>query len=83
MNGMTIVLYTNAIIFYTICVACPIIFANDCGEGIDPKSHYVYGIYSVIGFVLEVFGTLRLQRLVGDANILKFNKWHVVELFMG
>jgi len=83
MTPITIILYVNALIFYGICFICPFAFKKHCGKGIDPASHYIYGIYSLLNLVMEVVLAVRIQRLVNNESILKLNKWHWVELLMG
>ena len=83
MNWLTVVLYVNAVLFYTIVFSCPFIFGEPCGEGISFTSHKIYAGYSVINGVLEGLIVVFLQHKVHDKTLLKLNKWHFVELIMG
>ena len=83
MNPFTVLLYVNALLFYVICFACPMIFVNPCGKGINSESHYIYAIYSVINAATEIVLVVRIQNKIGNKDILRLNKWHFVELFMG
>jgi hypothetical protein len=82
-RGITYLLYFNALLYYFICIVCPLLFAKDCGGGIDMVSHSIYGYYSIINLITEVYLVLKIEREVNNANILQFNKWHLVELVMG
>lgn len=53
MNCITWILYVNAVLYYFICIFCPIIFAGHCGYGIHYASHVIYTIYAVINFIFE------------------------------
>ena len=60
MNPFTIVLYVNALIFYIICFACPMIFIRECGHGIHPISHWIYGVYSLVNAIIEIVSVIKL-----------------------
>lgn len=83
MDNMTYLLYANSFIYYLIMFICPITFVNECGEGYNVVSHYIYGVYSIITMIMEVAFVLKIQNRIHNKNILKFNKWHLVELIMG
>ena len=46
-------------------------------------SHLIYAAYSFVTIILEVALVLRIERRIKNKNILKLNKWHIVELIMG
>lgn len=77
MDWITIILYINALLFYTLCISMPIIFAEHCGEGISIASHMIYMIYAIINFIFEFAIVLKIQRDLDDKNLLKINKWHI------
>lgn len=83
MDGMTVVLYLNSFIYYFIMFVCPTMFVEECGGGLSMTSHYIYGVYSIVTMFLEVGLVLRIQKRIHTKNILKLNKWHIVELLMG
>jgi len=82
-DRITLLLYINAFIFYSIAFLCPILFAHECGEGIDPWSHIIYTMYSFINLCTEFYLVFHIQSQLGNSTILRFNKWHVVEAIMG
>lgn len=83
MASMTAMLYFNSFVYYIIMFVCPIMFVNQCGGGLNLISHIIYGIYSFMTIIFEIVCVLRIQKRVKNKNILKFNKWHLVELMMG
>lgn len=83
MDKLTLLLYINSMVYYIIMFVCPIVFVNECGEGMNIISHIIYLVYSLTTVVIEVAMVIKIQNKVQNKNILKFNKWHVVELFMG
>ena len=63
---------------------CPFIYAKeDCGETFENQLFYIFGVYLVTCGVWEIYTVLRIQKMLGKKHLLQFNKWHVVELFMG
>lgn len=42
-----------------------------------------YAGYVVLCAIWEIVVVLKIQNLLNNKNLLKFNKWHFVELFMG
>ena len=83
MDGMTYILYLNSFVYYIIMFVCPLTFVEECGGGLNPISHLIYAAYSFVTIILEVALVLRIERRIKNKNILKLNKWHIVELFMG
>lgn len=83
MDGMTVVLYLNSFVYYIIMFVCPIVFVEECGGGLNMISHYIYGGYSLVTLIMEYLLVLRIERRIKNKNILKLNKWHIVELLMG
>jgi hypothetical protein len=60
MDNMTYLLYANSFIYYLIMFICPITFVNECGEGYNVVSHYIYGVYSIITMIMEVAFVLKI-----------------------
>ena len=83
MGKITFLLYLNSFIYYIIMFVCPFVFVNECGFGLSLVSHMIYGLYSISTIVLELAMVLWIQNKLKSKQLLKFNKWHVVELFMG
>ena len=78
------VLYWSTLVYYTINFAGPLFFIRDqCLAGFDNWIFYVYGAYALLTAVWEVVVVLLIQRRIRSKEILSFNRWHVVELFMG
>ena len=83
MNRVTFLLYFNSIVYYVIMFVCPFIFVNECGNGMSRVSHIIYGAYSLWASIMEITTVLWIQKKLKNPNLLKFNKWHLVELLMG
>ena len=83
MDGMTYILYLNSFVYYIIMFVCPMTFVEECGGGLNNISHLIYAAYSFVTIILEVVLVLRIERRIKNKNILKLNKWHIVELLMG
>ena len=72
------------VVYYIIMLVLPpLAIGDECGKTFDFWLYIAFGGYIALVAIWEVWVVLKIQRLVGKANILKFNKWHVVELFMG
>ena len=54
-----------------------------CLSSLNLVSHMIYGIYSIITIILEVYFVLKIQKAVNNERVIKLNKWHFVELLMG
>ena len=83
MDQMTLLLYLNSFIYYIIMFVCPIVFVNECNGGMNMITHYIYIAYSLATIYMEVWCVLKIQQNINNENILKFNKWHAMEIFMG
>ena len=83
MKSVGIGLYINSAVYYFIVVVCPMVFVNACGDGLRWASHIIYLTYAFANAIFEVTVVLRIQRRLKNKEILQFNRWHAVELFMG
>ena len=83
MDWMTVALYFNTLVYYIIMFVAPFVFVNECGEGLNNLSHYIYALYSLGTIFLETLVVILIQKKLDNKNLLKFNKWHVVEMIMG
>ena len=83
MDTITWNLYFNSFIYYIIMFICPFVFVEPCGGGVNPISHMIYLVYALLSGIFEVRTVFRIQNKVNDERVLKFNKWHWVELLMG
>ena len=83
MDEMTTSIYINSFIYYIIVFVCPNVLVGECGGGIKTSSHMIYAGYSLVTFIAEIVMVKRIEKKIQNKNILRFNKWHVVELFMG
>ena len=83
MPNITIMLYVNSIVYYLIMFGAPLGFANECGEGLQNTSHYIYAGYAMATILLEVFVVKKIESTINDENVLQLNKWHVVEIVFG
>lgn len=83
MDKLTMFLYVNSFVYYIIMFVGPVIFRQECGDGMSMISHYIYAVYSVLTIILEVCSVIAIQKKLNNKSLLKFNKWHIVELLMG
>ena len=83
MDSITVSLYFNSLVYFIIMFVCPFTFVEPCGGGVNPVSHFIYLVYAIISGVWEVWAVFKIQKSVNDERMLKFNKWHWVELLMG
>lgn len=56
---------------------------HECEKTFENWLFVVYGLYLLFNSIWEIRVVLNIQRMVGKAKILSFNKWHFVELIMG
>ena len=61
MTPMTRNFYFNSGIYYIIMFCAPMIWANECGAGLDPTTHYVYAGYSLFTIIFELCAIWRIQ----------------------
>ena len=83
MDGVTKLLYLNSLIYYTIMFVCPVIFLGDCGEAFVDGAHYAYAAFALLTVVGEIVIVKRIEKKINNPLVLKFNKWHAVEILMG
>ena len=83
MGGVTWLLYLNSLFYYTIMFLCPVLFLGNCGEGIGSEAHYIYGAFSLLSVIMEIAIVHKIETKIDNPLILKFNKWHAVEILMG
>ena len=83
MKSIGIAMYFFTFIYFGMMFGFPFIFVeNECGVGIDAWVYIFYAVYAVLTAIYEVIAVKRIESAVDD-EYLKFNRWHVVELFMG
>ena len=84
MPGIKKQLYGWTLVYYTIVFFLPYAFIkHDCGKTFDIELYIIYGTYLLLQAVWEVYTVIKIQNLLNNRKLLKFNSWHVVELFMG
>ena len=92
MLPIRVMMYFWSIIYYIILFVLPFVFKQQyCGGLFYSGLYIVYGTYAVLNSLWEVYVVLRIQsqirKISPDQNkakrLLDFNRWHVVELFMG
>lgn len=77
-------LYFWTVIYYLIVFVAPYILKEpECEETFDFSLFILYGVYLLLTSVWEIKVVLDIQKLLNNKKLLHFNKWHVVELFMG
>ena len=92
MQPIRVMMYFWSVVYYIILFALPFVFrVNYCGGLFYDGLYWTYGAYAILNAGWEVYIVLRIQneirqkfRLKSQAKkLLDFNRWHVVELFMG
>ena len=92
MKPVKVMMYFWSIMYYIILFILPFVFKQDyCGGLFYDELFLVYGTYAVLNAAWEVYIVLRIQTEIRTAyknkqaakKLLDFNRWHVVELFMG
>ena len=87
-----VMMYFWSVMYYLILFVLPFVFKKDYCGGLFYEELYVcYGMYAVLNACWEVYVVLRIQTeirrkfqdKVKAKKLLDFNRWHVVELFMG
>ena len=85
-------MYFWSFIYYIILFVMPFVFKQQyCGGLFYKELFLLYGTYAILNSLWEVFVVLRLQRQIRKKSqdpflarkLLDFNRWHVIELFMG
>lgn len=84
MPGVKKMLYFWTVVYYVIVIILPFFFDHyQCEKTFSNWLFIIYGIYLFLTSIWEIYVVLQIQRLLNDKTLLHFNKWHVVELFMG
>lgn len=83
MKGLTCYVYTNSVIYFLIVFILPFLLVKDCGEGLDPMCHMIYGFYSIVNLIGELCNVCAIKKSINNDDILKLNAWHFVELAFG
>ena len=84
MPGIKRQLYYWSIVYYFLTFAAPYMFIeHECENTYDITLFYLYGLYLVLSGIWEIYKVMQIQKMLGKKTLLSFNKWHVVELFMG
>ena len=84
MPSIKMQLYIWTLIYYAITFVLPYFFIqHDCGKTFDSLLFVIYGVYLGLSGIWEIWTVLRIQKLLDDKKLLKFNSWHFVELLMG
>jgi len=84
MPGVKKQLYMWTVFYYFIIFGLPLFFYKDaCYETFEIELFFIFGFYLLACGIWEVWTVLKIQRLLNNKDLLKFNSWHVIELFMG
>lgn len=91
MKPIRIMMYFWSVMYYILLFVCPWIFKVPyCGGLFYNELYLCYGAYAVLNAIWEVYVTYRIQNQIRKKlpihkakKLLDFNRWHVVELFMG
>ena len=55
----------------------------ECGDGFHHSMLICYAVYAITTAIIEVYTVLQIEKRINDKHVLSFNRWHIVELFMG
>ena len=92
MKQITIMMYFWSIMYYLILFILPYVFKKHYCGGLFYNGLYLcYGTYAITNAIWEVYIVLRIQNVIRKKyenknkakRLLDFNRWHIVELFMG
>ena len=84
MKQVGIAMYIFTFFYFGMMFALPSIYVNgECGAGIDHWVYFLYGTNALFTSIYEVVSVKLIEKTIHDRSILNFNRWHVVELFMG
>lgn len=80
---ITIFLYVSAFFFYFTALIIPLTDGDSCSSGSKSNVFFYYFIYMVISSVFELVFTVYLQKMVGEKDILRLNKFHLTKIITG
>ena len=96
MKPIRIMMYFWSVMYYALLFVSPWLFKIPyCGGLFYSEIYWCYGTYAILNAAWEVYVVLRIQnririeyirkgrRASSSKRLLDFNRWHVVELFMG
>ena len=84
MKSVGIAMYIFTFFYFGMMFALPSIYVNgECGAGIEHWVYFLYGTYALLTSIHEVIAVKLIEKTIHHKSILNFNRWHVVELFMG
>jgi hypothetical protein len=83
MESIGTILYVNAACYYFIAFFCPFYFADQCGEGLHMQTHLIYFTFALASIIIECMIVFWIQTVVHNKSLLRLNKWHCIELFLG
>lgn len=72
-----------AILYYIIMFALPPLFFDDDKKGYSVWLYVIYGAQTFCSALIEIRTVLKIQELAASKDLLHFNRWHFVEMFMG
>lgn len=83
MENVGTILYINVLMYYFIMFFCPFFFVQECGYGLHSNAHTLYLFYAITNVAIESIIVFWIQSRIQNKAILKFNKWHFIELVFG
>ena len=84
MPTVGIVMYTLTFFYFGMMFGFPAIFIKgECGVGLDAWVFYLYIVQAVLTALCEGILVKFIEKTIHKKSILKFNRWHFVELIMG
>ena len=84
MPSVGCVMYLLTFLYFGMMFGFPAIFIDgECGEGLSSWVFYLYIVQAVATAIAEGLIVKLIEEKVHKKSILKFNRWHFVELIMG
>ena len=84
MRSIGIAMYILTFIYFGMIFGLPNIFSRgECGTGIESWVYYLYGAQALVTGLYEITAVKLIEKRIRKKSVLTFNRWHVVELFMG
>ena len=79
-------MYFLTFIYFFMMFVFPALFVNgECGDGLGDWVFYLYLVQALGTGLYELIAVKLIEKTIQpyDKTILQFNRWHMVELFMG
>ena len=76
-------LYIMSIAYYVMMFILPIVLKDEDKKGYNVVLYLIYGLYFLVSAFIEINTVMKIQKLAASKDLLQFNRWHFMEMFMG